>query len=247
MSNLKSMYAISKLKRNVKGFGLKGFKQEALQVYKETCQLLAEGDQSRLRQVSPLCQPLNWAADIYFDIHLFIRIFVCLFIYLLIRVFIYLLHVCLFTFICIFMFTYSYLCESNLPLLSKCGVKWSTGTCAVADRQQVVADECRLGYPNLGSNFVLAAIGRNMLRLDVLFAEAEVEAVATKQSWHGCLVLLIYQESTVVVCPLTFTWPLEIQLLLFHSDSSVPLEQAPLLLTLNPHIFHPCAVQRQPC
>lgn len=53
MSNLKSMYAIAKLKKNIKGFGLRTFKQEALQVYTETCQLLAEGDQSRLRQVSP--------------------------------------------------------------------------------------------------------------------------------------------------------------------------------------------------
>ena len=52
MSNIKSMYAIAKLKKNVKGFGLRVFKEEALQVYKETCQLLAEGDQSRLRQVS---------------------------------------------------------------------------------------------------------------------------------------------------------------------------------------------------
>lgn len=54
MSNLKSMYAIAKLKKNIKGFGLRTFKQEALQVYTETCQLLAEGDQSRLRQVSPV-------------------------------------------------------------------------------------------------------------------------------------------------------------------------------------------------
>ena len=53
MSNLKSMYAIAKLKKNIKGFGLRTFKQEALQVYTETCQLLAEGDQSRLRQVKP--------------------------------------------------------------------------------------------------------------------------------------------------------------------------------------------------
>ena len=51
MSNLKSMYAIAKLKKNIKGFGLRVFKEEALQVYKETCQLLAEGDLSRLRQV----------------------------------------------------------------------------------------------------------------------------------------------------------------------------------------------------
>ena len=53
MSNIKSMYAIAKLKKNVKGFGLRKFKEEALQVYEETCQLLAEGDQSRLRQVCP--------------------------------------------------------------------------------------------------------------------------------------------------------------------------------------------------
>ena len=53
MSNLKSMYAIAKLKKNIKGFGLRTFKQEALQVYTHTCQLLAEGDQSRLRQVNP--------------------------------------------------------------------------------------------------------------------------------------------------------------------------------------------------
>ena len=52
MSSLKSMYALAKLKRNIKGFGLRSFKEEALQVYEETCQLLAEGDQSRLRQVS---------------------------------------------------------------------------------------------------------------------------------------------------------------------------------------------------
>ncbi|KAL3156146.1 hypothetical protein ABBQ32_012436 [Trebouxia sp. C0010 RCD-2024] len=52
MSNLKSMYAIAKLKKNIKGFGLRVFKEEALQVYKETCQLLAEGDQSRLRQAT---------------------------------------------------------------------------------------------------------------------------------------------------------------------------------------------------
>ncbi len=51
MSNIKSMYAIAKLKKNIKGFGLRKFKEEALQVYEETCQLLAEGDQSRLRQV----------------------------------------------------------------------------------------------------------------------------------------------------------------------------------------------------
>ena len=53
MSNLKSMYAIAKLKKNIKGFGLRKFKGEALQVYEETCQLLAEGDLSRLRQVNP--------------------------------------------------------------------------------------------------------------------------------------------------------------------------------------------------
>ena len=52
MSNIKSMYAIAKLKKNIKGFGLRKFKEEALQVYEETCQLLAEGDQSRLRQVT---------------------------------------------------------------------------------------------------------------------------------------------------------------------------------------------------
>lgn len=46
------MYAIAKLKRNVKPFSLKLFKGDALKVYEETCQLLAEGDQSRLRQVS---------------------------------------------------------------------------------------------------------------------------------------------------------------------------------------------------
>lgn len=51
MSNIKSMYAIAKLKKNIKGFGLRKFKEEALQVYEETCQLLAEADQSRLRQV----------------------------------------------------------------------------------------------------------------------------------------------------------------------------------------------------
>lgn len=45
------MYAIAKLKKNIKGFGLRKFKEEALQIYEETCQLLAEGDQSRLRQV----------------------------------------------------------------------------------------------------------------------------------------------------------------------------------------------------
>ena len=55
MSSLKSMYALAKLKRNIKGFGLRSFKEEALQVYEETCQLLAEGDQSRLRQVQCCC------------------------------------------------------------------------------------------------------------------------------------------------------------------------------------------------
>ena len=57
MSNIKSMYAIAKLKKNIKGFGLRKFKEEALQVYEETCQLLAEGDQSRLRQVSIYYSP----------------------------------------------------------------------------------------------------------------------------------------------------------------------------------------------
>ena len=57
MSNIKSMYAIAKLKKNVKGFGLRAFKEDALQVYKETCQLLADGDQSRLRQVCILPRP----------------------------------------------------------------------------------------------------------------------------------------------------------------------------------------------
>ncbi|KAL0029034.1 hypothetical protein WJX77_000889 [Trebouxia sp. C0004] len=52
MSNIKSMYAIAKLKKNIKGFGLRKFKEEALHVYEETCQLLAEGDQSRLRQAT---------------------------------------------------------------------------------------------------------------------------------------------------------------------------------------------------
>lgn len=52
MSNVKSMYAIAKLKRNIKPFNLRLFKADALKVYEETCQLLAEGDQSRLRQVS---------------------------------------------------------------------------------------------------------------------------------------------------------------------------------------------------
>ena len=52
MSNIKSMYAIAKLKKSVKPFSLKLFKEDALKVYEETCQVLAEGDQSRLRQVS---------------------------------------------------------------------------------------------------------------------------------------------------------------------------------------------------
>ena len=51
MSNVKSMYAIAKLKRNVKPFNLRLFKGDALKVYEETCRMLAEGDQSRLRQV----------------------------------------------------------------------------------------------------------------------------------------------------------------------------------------------------
>ena len=54
MSNVKSMYAIAKLKRNVKPFNLRLFKGDALKVYEETCRMLAEGDQSRLRQVG-LC------------------------------------------------------------------------------------------------------------------------------------------------------------------------------------------------
>ena len=59
MSNIKSMYAIAKLKKNVKGFGLRSFKEEALKVYQETCQLLAEGDQSSLRQVSRYAMHLS--------------------------------------------------------------------------------------------------------------------------------------------------------------------------------------------
>lgn len=68
MSNLKSMYAIAKLKKNIKGFGLRVFKEEALQVYKETCQLLAEGDQSRLRQVSTSAQQVlthSWSKQVH--------------------------------------------------------------------------------------------------------------------------------------------------------------------------------------
>lgn len=50
--SFKSMYSLSKLKKNTKAFDLRDFKLEALALYKETCSALAAGDKSRLRQLT---------------------------------------------------------------------------------------------------------------------------------------------------------------------------------------------------
>ena len=50
--SFKSMYSLSKLKKNTKAFNLREFKMEVLTLYKETCFALAAGDKSRLRQLA---------------------------------------------------------------------------------------------------------------------------------------------------------------------------------------------------
>lgn len=54
MSNFKSVYTLSKVRKNVKGWTLPGFKEEALKIYTEACGALAAADRTALRQlVSP--------------------------------------------------------------------------------------------------------------------------------------------------------------------------------------------------
>ena len=50
--SFKSMYSLSRLKKHVKGWHLKSFKMESLDVYKKTCQALAAGDISTLRHLT---------------------------------------------------------------------------------------------------------------------------------------------------------------------------------------------------
>lgn len=51
---MKSIYTIAKLRKNVKGWSLPTFKEEALIIYEQACAALAAGDRTELRQlVSP--------------------------------------------------------------------------------------------------------------------------------------------------------------------------------------------------
>lgn len=52
ISGAKSIYTISKCKKNIPGWSLPGFKREALDVYKQTCAALAAGDKTVLRQLA---------------------------------------------------------------------------------------------------------------------------------------------------------------------------------------------------
>lgn len=51
LASAKSIYTLSKLRKNYPGWSLEGFKRDALATYEETCLALASGDRSRLRQV----------------------------------------------------------------------------------------------------------------------------------------------------------------------------------------------------
>ena len=54
MGGVKSIYTIAKLRKNVKGWSLPNFKEEALDIYEQACSALAAGDRTELRQlVSP--------------------------------------------------------------------------------------------------------------------------------------------------------------------------------------------------
>lgn len=51
MGGVKSIYTIAKLRKNVDGWSLPGFKEEALALYKQACTALAAGDRTALRQL----------------------------------------------------------------------------------------------------------------------------------------------------------------------------------------------------
>ena len=51
MAGVKSIYTIAKLRKNVDGWNLPGFKEDALHVYEETCKALAQGNKTALRQL----------------------------------------------------------------------------------------------------------------------------------------------------------------------------------------------------
>lgn len=51
LGGAKSLYTVSKCKKNVPDFGLPAFKEEALQLYETICRMLAEGDRTGLRQL----------------------------------------------------------------------------------------------------------------------------------------------------------------------------------------------------
>jgi large subunit ribosomal protein L45 len=51
MGGVKSIYTIAKLRKNVEGWSLPGFKEDALNLYKQACTALAAGDRTALRQL----------------------------------------------------------------------------------------------------------------------------------------------------------------------------------------------------
>jgi large subunit ribosomal protein L45 len=52
VNGAKSVYTVSKCKRNIKGWTLPGFKEEALQLYRHACVALAAGDRTALRHLA---------------------------------------------------------------------------------------------------------------------------------------------------------------------------------------------------
>jgi len=51
MGSFKSIYTLSKVKKNIPGWSLPSFKQEALTMYTEACAALASGDRTSLRHL----------------------------------------------------------------------------------------------------------------------------------------------------------------------------------------------------
>ena len=51
MHGVKSIYTLAKIRKNVNGWSLPAFKQDALKVYEEACAALAAGDRTALRQL----------------------------------------------------------------------------------------------------------------------------------------------------------------------------------------------------
>ena len=51
------MFVISRCRKYIPGWSLKGFKQEALDLYEQTCLDLARGDYDALRNVCPPPSP----------------------------------------------------------------------------------------------------------------------------------------------------------------------------------------------